>query len=400
MLSIGGILILACYAVALTIGWITRSSHEQKVAQEEKRAEPGNASRALYNVPLSGVIGPEQTEPRPTPPAPRPVPVPGPLDRPPPASTPEPKVTNDLRDAHMRRMWERYYSGVEEAYSARAKDARTAAEAGLANAAGRGNAIVGTAQAGTPSAGSVGPTGGIPVVASTSGGSLGQTPRPGTFDQGPNNGQNAWLQASVQQPYTPFSLERGDTVSCAVTQGIRSEVPGMFKARVRQPVTNGAGQVMIPAGAELVGVYDQATGYGQESLAVGFTDIVYPPIGPQGTRYSLAIGSVPGTDAQGSAGFRDQVDRHTGRVLFSALVSGLAGGASAAAGAALGGAGAMGSLGSMATSDLSMATRNLASRGVNSGSTIEIRTGYPCAMMLTQKIAFPGYWVDGRGWQR
>ena len=39
-----------------------------------------------------------------------------------------------------------------------------------------------------------------------------------------------------------------------VTQAINSEIGGIFKAQVRHPITNGAGQTMIPQGAELVGV--------------------------------------------------------------------------------------------------------------------------------------------------
>lgn len=391
--------------VAATAGVVIKSmQNEQQERAADEPALPGDATALVGGLPLSGEIPAWRQEVRPVvarppDPTPEPPPPPPPPPAPPPvlAGTAAPaKPKDDLLAAARRQEWQEYYRRADALKWKRHEEAQAALRSGLDTAWGAQQRQP-AAQA--PGSGTAADPATAAMLAAGRGGQ-GQggeeRARPGWFDQGPSDPARAWLAATVAPTIPRYALMKGDTIACRVTKNLGSEVGGQFTAEVRRPVTDAMGRTLIPQGATLVGSYDQNTGYAQERLPIGFTDVIFPPVGPDGRRDTLSLGSVPGSDAEGMAGFRDRVNKHTGRVLFSAVVSLLAGSAGAVAGQAAG-PGIGGTLATAAGSGVGIAGRNTVGRGVNTSSTIEIRRGYDCSVELTQHVAFPGVWVDGVG---
>lgn len=296
--------------------------------------------------------------------------------------------------------WQAYWQGMAEWQAGRHQLAMDALRAGMVDRT-TPNQQGGGQQGALPSAqAGAGPEG----VAATSliQGGVGRSavvPRPGTLDQGPSAPGQEYLQATVMPAAARYELKEGAFVPCRLEGGIISDAQGVVSAVVTRNVTDAAGNILIPNLSTLVGRYDERTGYAQDGLPVGFTRVIFPPAGPDLRRDSLSLGTMPGTDRAGNAGFRDQVDKHTGRILLNAVVSALSGGAGRAAGLALG-TGAAGIVGSSVGLEVGQAGQQLARGGVNTGSTIRIRPGYGCGIRLTKDIAFPGSWLPGAGFVR
>jgi type IV secretory pathway VirB10-like protein len=76
--------------------------------------------------------------------------------------------------------------------------------------------------------------------------------------------------------------------------------------------------LLIPQGSRLVGSYSSDVAYGQARVLVAWQRIVFPD------GKAMDIGTMPGADSAGYAGFNDQVNNHYLRVFGSAfLMSGV-----------------------------------------------------------------------------
>jgi type IV secretion system protein VirB10 len=79
--------------------------------------------------------------------------------------------------------------------------------------------------------------------------------------------------------------------------------------------------LLIPQGSRLVGKYDSRVTYGQSSVQVVWSRIIFPGAS------SVDLNGMEGLDAQGNAGLRDKIDRHYNRLFGSAALSSLFSGA-------------------------------------------------------------------------
>ena len=71
---------------------------------------------------------------------------------------------------------------------------------------------------------------------------------------------------------------------------------------------------LIPQGSRLVGSYASEVAYGQSRILVAWQRIIFPD------GKAMDIGSMPGTDSAGYAGFKDQVNNHYFRLFSSAFL--------------------------------------------------------------------------------
>jgi type IV secretion system protein VirB10 len=102
--------------------------------------------------------------------------------------------------------------------------------------------------------------------------------------------------------------------------GINSDLPGQIMAQVAQNVydTPTGKHLLIPQGSRLVGSYSSDVAYGQSRVLVAWQRIVFPD------GKAMDIGTMPGADSAGYAGFNDQVNNHYLRLFGSAfLMSGV-----------------------------------------------------------------------------
>ncbi|HME69031.1 MAG TPA: TrbI/VirB10 family protein [Myxococcota bacterium] len=120
----------------------------------------------------------------------------------------------------------------------------------------------------------------------------------------------------VTPPLSLYEVTAGAVVPAVLVSGANSDLPGMVTARVRENVYDSVtgSHLLIPQGTVITGVYDSVVTYGQDRLLVAWQRLIFPD-GNQ-----LNIGSMPGVDDEGAAGFDDRVDRHMFRVFGSAAL--------------------------------------------------------------------------------
>lgn len=213
------------------------------------------------------------------------------------------------------------------------------------------------------------------------------------YSQFANSGQeDRWkLDSRPEAPRSPYELRAGFVVPATLISGINSDLPGQIMAQVSQDVFDTAtGKFkLIPQGARLVGRYSSDVAYGQSRVLIAWQRIVFPD------GKAMDIGSMPGADSAGYAGFNDQVNNHYFRLFASAfLMSGVTAGiamsqnqnqnqwnngnrqtASGALSEALG-------------QQLGLATAQLISKNMNIAPTLEIRPGYRFNVIVTRDMTF------------
>jgi len=115
-----------------------------------------------------------------------------------------------------------------------------------------------------------------------------------------------YLQASLHDPISPYQVKAGTVIPAVMVGGINSDVPGMIVGQVADNVYDTATgrYLLISQGAKLIGAYDNSVSQGQTRVVVIWNHIIYPDAS------SMDLGSMPGADEGGYAGFHDQVNTH------------------------------------------------------------------------------------------
>lgn len=204
------------------------------------------------------------------------------------------------------------------------------------------------------------------------------------------------LSATVRSSVSPYEVKAGTIIPGVLLTGVNSDLPGQMIAQVREPVfdTETGQHLLIPQGARLVGLYGHQTVYGQERVLITWKRVIFP----NGSSLTLKDG-MPGTDALGAAGFRDEVNQHLVRVFGSALLlSVISAGIQLSQipefGQGFSGPTAGNVLGAAVGQQLGQTSSELIRRGMNVSPTIEIRPGYAFNVMVIQDIVFPGPYDD------
>jgi type IV secretion system protein VirB10 len=125
-----------------------------------------------------------------------------------------------------------------------------------------------------------------------------------------------YLEGGRKPPVSPYEIKTGTVIPGVMIGGVNSDLPGQIIAQVRENVWDTATgrHLLIPQGARLVGTYDNAITRGQTRVLVAWTRIIYP----DGS--SVDLGSMPGADQAGYAGFKDKVNNHYVRVFGDAML--------------------------------------------------------------------------------
>jgi type IV secretory pathway VirB10-like protein len=189
----------------------------------------------------------------------------------------------------------------------------------------------------------------------------------------------------LQAPASQHILQAGTIVSAALITGLRSDAQGVVLAQVTQDVHDslGGGNLLIPAGARLIGEYAPVTGAGAQRLSVVWTRLILP------SGKSIVLDKLPAADPQGMAGLQDGVDRHWRELWGAAALSTvLAVGAEA---------------GSANDSDLARALRRGTSqaagdvgqqfvgRSIDRAPTLTVRPGAPLRVILARDLVLEPY---------
>jgi type IV secretion system protein VirB10 len=146
--------------------------------------------------------------------------------------------------------------------------------------------------------------------------------------------------------------------------------------------------LLVPHGSRLVGSYSSDVAYGQARVLVAWQRIVFPD------GKALDIGSMPGADSAGYAGFTDQVNNHFVRVFGSALLmSGVVAGVTYSqrqnqAASANGAPSASSTLSEALGQQLGQVTAQMIAKNLNIAPTLEIRPGYRFNVVVIKDLTF------------
>ncbi len=202
-----------------------------------------------------------------------------------------------------------------------------------------------------------------------------------------------YLDSSMQDPLTPYSLQAGFVIPAIMLSGINSELPGQVMAQVSRNVydTPTGRYLLIPQGSRLIGSYNSGIQYGQSRILMAWQRIVFPD------GRTLDLGAMPGADQAGYAGFHDQVNNHYFRLFTSAvLLSGVIAGVELSQNKDSKGSNtdtsdsqrASDALSEALGQSLGQALAELFRKNLSIAPTLEIRPGYRFNVMVTQDITF------------
>ena len=174
---------------------------------------------------------------------------------------------------------------------------------------------------------------------------------------------------------------------------LTNRLDGGAAAPVNCLVTNAVyshsgGQVVIPAGARLLGETKPVQTFGETRLAVAFHRLLLP----DGSTYSLD--QYPGANQVGDAGLKDQVDNHYWSTFGAAAAIGLISGLAQAigtSGLAAGEGNRTVVIAGGAADAASQATAQAMNRFLNRLPTITIREGHRVKVYLTSDLELPAY---------
>tara|TARA_B110000879_G_scaffold212755_1_gene310717 strand:- start:3558 stop:4805 length:1248 start_codon:yes stop_codon:yes gene_type:complete len=209
---------------------------------------------------------------------------------------------------------------------------------------------------------------------------------------GGSESESRWdLNSTLQSPKSPYQLMAGSIIPGVMVSGVRSELPGQIIGQVSQDVYDTAtgSYLLIPQGTKVLGVYSSDVSFGQDSVLIAWQRLTFPD------GKTLDIGSMPGSDGAGYAGFRDKVNHHYVRIYGSALLmSAIVAGVSYSQNLKQANSGANNppSAGEVLSQSLGQqlgeTTSQLVSKNLNTAPTIEIGPGYRFNVTVVKDLVF------------
>jgi len=178
----------------------------------------------------------------------------------------------------------------------------------------------------------------------------------------------------------------GTIIDTILTNRLDGAATAPVNCLVSIPIYSTDQQVLIPAGARLLGTTKPVQSFGETRLAVGFTRVVMP----NGRTYSLD--HFMGLNAIGDAGLRDQVNQHYASTFgVSAAVGLISGFAQYLGGGFVNrNSGPIIITGNVGDATAQAATQTM-SRFLNRLPTITVREGHRVKVYLTSDLQLPLY---------
>ncbi|WP_133137721.1 TrbI/VirB10 family protein [Legionella rowbothamii] len=200
------------------------------------------------------------------------------------------------------------------------------------------------------------------------------------------------LHSTVEAPSTPFVLRAGAVIPGIMISGVKPDLSGQIIGQVSQNVYDTATgkYLLFPQGTRLIGMYSNEVSYGQNSVLIAWQRLIFPD------GKALDIGSMPGGDSAGYAGFHDQVNNHYVRLFGSALLmSGVVAGITYSQNPTQTGAfgqPAQPTAGSVMSAalgqELGQVTSQMIAKNLNIAPSLKIRPGYEFNVIVVKDMTF------------
>ena len=200
-----------------------------------------------------------------------------------------------------------------------------------------------------------------------------------------------YLTAHLHSPVSHSELFSGSVIPAVLVTGINSQLPGEITAQVRQNVYNSLnpGEVVIPQGSKLIGVYDSGVQYGQSRVLVAWSRVIYP------NGETVDLQGMSGTDGLGEAGFSQITDNHYMRIFGSAFLISLLGAAAELSqpqqSSALSNPGAMQTGTGAIAQEMDSVGGDMLQKNLNIAPTLKIRPGYLFNVLVSKTMILPPY---------
>jgi type IV secretory pathway VirB10-like protein len=123
---------------------------------------------------------------------------------------------------------------------------------------------------------------------------------------------------TAQRPADRYMVQEAKIIRAVLMPEVSSDLPGRITARVTSDVYDSIHMecVLIPAGSELMGVYNNEVVIGQESTLIAMTKLRLP----DGSTVSL--GGASASDMMGKSGLKASVNNHFWKMFSSSFVIG------------------------------------------------------------------------------
>lgn len=193
---------------------------------------------------------------------------------------------------------------------------------------------------------------------------------------------------ALQQAFSAYQVFAGNVIPAVLISGINSDLPGNIIAQVSQNVYDSitGTYLLIPQGTKILGKYDSRVTYGQNRVLVVWNRLIFP------NGKSITLQNLQGVDREGYSGFKDKLNSHYGRVLWSALLGAAAtGGVAAATSTGDDDDSFKAEAGAKAAENISNTVQSITDKNLNLQPTIIIRPGYPFNLLVSKDLILEPY---------
>ena len=192
----------------------------------------------------------------------------------------------------------------------------------------------------------------------------------------------------MQDKLSDYQVFAGTIIPGIMITGLNSDLPGNIIGQVSENVydTTTGQYLIIPQGTKIIGKYDSQTTFGQNRALVVWNRLIFP------NGKSILLGNMVGGDREGYSGFKDKVQSHYGRALWSAVIGGIATGGVAAATSSGSNDNSWGAeAGKGAANNIAQATNSITQKNLNIQPTIIIRPGYQFNIIVDKDLVLEPY---------
>lgn len=197
-----------------------------------------------------------------------------------------------------------------------------------------------------------------------------------------------YLHQIEKAPLSQFELQAGSVIPALLITGIDSDLPGQIIGQVDQSVYSDInGQLLIPEGTKLIGMYNSGVSYGQNRVQVVWSRMIFP------NGHSMNMG-FEGAGPGGKSGFHDLTDTHFWSIMGDALMYSVLGAvpelASGSNTNTTGGVSVGQALAQSSGQEMAQTGEQFVQKGMNQQPTIHIRPGYQFNVIVSRDMVFPG----------
>lgn len=184
-----------------------------------------------------------------------------------------------------------------------------------------------------------------------------------------------------------YMLFSGSIIPATMVTGLNTDLPGQVIAQVSQNVYDSltGDYLLIPQGTRLLGTYNSNTDYMQSRVEIIWTRMILP------NGDNMILPNFNASDNQGRTGIKDKVRSHYARVIWSAILGGLATAGVSAAGASDSDSDYANEARASASDNISNMVDKIVDKNINVQPTLSIRPGFKFTIMIDKDLILKPY---------